>query len=89
MNKIVKVVFGTKSYQRLKTIRNKHTQRINRIREAQTYINKWNDIPLSQTWRSVCRILNIQANSAAYNLVWRMCFDLHDEKEIAKYLPLE
>lgn len=89
MKKLILRLLGwTPAHVRLYRIEQKKINRIKNIEAAFNYLHEWNDIPIRELFGSVCDILKIKKNKAAYDIVVRMNMDLGPE-DLIKIIPLE
>lgn len=59
-------------YRRAKRFKKIRAEKIARICEAKKYLRKWDDIPMTWLFTSLCDILKIKPDEAA----WRLCYDI-------------
>lgn len=74
-------------FNRYRTIKSKEKARLKRYNEAKAELNKWDDIPLSQQYSSICEILKVENNRASREFIQYMCCSPDDEG-LVKKLPL-
>lgn len=78
-------------YRRAKRFKKIRAEKIARISEAKKYLSKWDDIPMTWLFTSLCDILKIKPNEAA----WRLCYDIllsdiisnETDEELSRRLP--
>lgn len=75
-------------FNRYRTIKSKEKARLKRFNEAKTYLNEWQDIPITQLYPSICEILKIKENNASRGFIYEMCFGVTSDEELIKKLSL-
>ena len=87
--KIFKILFESESYKRTIRIKKKQQDRLNRLKEVYSELNKWDDIPLGWQLPSICETLNIKNNDGARSFVTGLLFGRVDLEKEARKLPLK
>lgn len=87
MKKIYFQLFKKSVFDRANKILIIRKDRMSRIEEAIAELHKWDDIPLSWQYNSICRILKIRNDAAAQNLIRALCSPLADKRKLASRLP--
>lgn len=88
MKKLLFKIFKSSVYKRAVRIKAKQVARVERVKEVVKELRKWDDIPLSWQFTSLCSKLKIKPNEAAKNFLFGLCFGGVDIEKEAKKLPL-
>jgi hypothetical protein len=62
-------------------------EKVKRIEDARAYMNEWQDIPMSQLYGPVCKILHIDPNLRAAREFCMTILYNHDDETHAMRLP--
>lgn len=82
-------IFKDHVFRRAQRINQKQTERLKRVQKVYIEINRWDDIPLTWRFNSLCQILCIKPDKAAMRLLTEMCIPGVNLEKIAKRIPLD